>query len=129
MFVGGIDKDRWHEIGYKNFSKNLSVVLFLLLTQMETGITRTTKISEAATRGFLKKTSEKFCNIHKKTPVMECLFNKVAGQRACNFTRKRLQHRCFPMNISKNTYFEEHLQTAASSSSWNLGMIFYQSHK
>ena len=56
MFVGGIEKDQWHEIGYKNFSKNLGVVLFLLLTQMETGITRTTKISEAATRGFLKKT-------------------------------------------------------------------------
>ena len=34
----------------------------------------------------------------------------------CNFNKKRLQHRCFPVNITnfKNIYFEEHLRTAAS---------------
>ena len=34
-----------------------------------------------------------------------------------NCIKKRLQHRCFPLNIEKifkNTYFEEHLLTAAS---------------
>ena len=31
-----------------------------------------------------------------------------------NFIKKRLQHRCFPVNIAKNKYFEEHLRTAAS---------------
>ena len=31
--------------------------------------------------------------------VQESLFNKVACLKACNFTKKRLQHRCFPMNI------------------------------
>ena len=35
---------------------------------------------------------------------------------AYNFIRKRLQHRCFPLNIAKfiNTYFDEHLPMAAS---------------
>ena len=30
-----------------------------------------------------------------------CLFNKVAGLKSCNFIKKRLQHRCFPVNIVK----------------------------
>ena len=47
-----------------------------------------------------KRCSSKFCNIHRKTPVLESLFNKVEGQ-ACNFIEKRLQHRCFPVNIAK----------------------------
>ena len=36
--------------------------------------------------------------------------------QACNFTEKRLQHRCFPLNIAKifkNTYFEEYLLMSA----------------
>ena len=32
--------------------------------------------------------------------MLESLFNKVAGQ-ACNFIKKRLQHRCFPVKIVK----------------------------
>ena len=35
-------------------------------------------------------------NIHRKTPVLESLFNEVAGM---NFIKKRLQQRCFPKNI------------------------------
>ena len=35
-----------------------------------------------------------------KTPVLEPLFNIVASQKACNFTKKRLTHRCFPVNIA-----------------------------
>ena len=34
------------------------------------------------------------------------LFNKVAGLQACNFFKKRLQHRCF-LSILRN--FEEQL--------------------
>ena len=37
------------------------------------------------------------CNIHRKTPVLESLFNKAAGLNAWN----RLQPRCFPVNIAK----------------------------
>ena len=43
----------------------------------------------------------KVCNIHRKTPVLESLFSKVASLEACNFIKKRLQHRCFPVNIAK----------------------------
>ena len=42
-----------------------------------------------------------FCNIHRKTPVSESVFNKVADLKACNLIEKRLQYRCFPVNIEK----------------------------
>ena len=35
-----------------------------------------------------------------KTPVLESRFNKVAGLRPAAIL-KRLQHRCFPMNVAK----------------------------
>ena len=58
--------------------------------------------SEAATRGvLLKSCSQTFCNIYKKTFVLESLFNIVAALRACNFIKKRLQHRRLPVNMAK----------------------------
>ena len=33
--------------------------------------------------------------------MLESLLNKVAGLKACIFIKKRLQHRCFPVNIAK----------------------------
>ena len=54
-----------------------------------------------------------FCNVHKKTPVLEYLFNKIASLKVCNFIQKTLQHRCFPVNIAKylrTAFFTEHLQ-------------------
>ena len=36
-----------------------------------------------------------------KTLVLASLFNKVADLRVYNFIKKRLQHRCFPVNIAK----------------------------
>ena len=44
---------------------------------------------------------EKFRNIYSKTPVLESLFNKVGGLKACNFIKKRLQLRCFSGIIAK----------------------------
>ena len=38
-----------------------------------------------------KRCPWKFRNIHRKTPVLESLFNKVAGLKAYNFIKKRLQ--------------------------------------
>ena len=52
--------------------------------------------------------------------MLKSLFYKVADREACNFIKKRLQNRCFPVNIVKFLrtpiwpYFEEHLRTAAS---------------
>ena len=31
--------------------------------------------------------------------MLESLFNKVAGLKACNFIKKRLQHGCFPVSF------------------------------
>ena len=33
--------------------------------------------------------------------MLESLFNKLAGLQACNFIKKRLQHRRFPVNFVK----------------------------
>ena len=41
------------------------------------------------------------CKFYRKTPVLESIFNKVAGLKACNFIKKRLQHRCFPVKFAK----------------------------
>ena len=60
------------------------------------------------------KYSERFCNIHRKTPVLESLFNNVTGLKVHNFIRKGLHHMCFlAKNIAKfleNTFsaFKEH---------------------
>ena len=34
-------------------------------------------------------------------PVLESLFNNIAGLQACNVIKKRIQHRCFPVHIAK----------------------------
>ena len=49
----------------------------------------------------LLKMTKWFCNIHRKTAVLESRFNKVAGLKACNFIKKGIQHRCFPVNDTK----------------------------
>ena len=36
----------------------------------------------------------------KNTCVGVSFFNKVVGLKACNFIKKRLQHRCFPVIIA-----------------------------
>ena len=44
--------------------------------------------------------------------MFESLCNKVAGQKACNFIKYRLEHRCFSVNIAKSlrtAFFIEHL--------------------
>ena len=40
-------------------------------------------------------------DFYRKTPVLESLFNKLAELKACNFIKKRLQHRCFPVKFAK----------------------------
>ena len=40
-------------------------------------------------------------NIHRKTSVLESLFSKVVSLEPWNFIKKKLQHRCFPVNIAK----------------------------
>ena len=33
--------------------------------------------------------------------LLESIFNKVAALQACIFIKKRLKHKCFPVNIAK----------------------------
>ena len=35
------------------------------------------------------------------TPLLESLFNKVTGLQACNFIKRRLQHKCFHVKFAK----------------------------
>ena len=50
---------------------------------------------------FFKIVFLKVCNIHRKMPLLESLFSKVASLKTCNFIERRLQHGCFPVNIAK----------------------------
>ena len=58
------------------------------------------------------RSSHQMCSIEKavlknfaiytgKTPVLESSFNRLVGFKTCNFHKKRLQHRCFLVNIAK----------------------------
>ena len=51
--------------------------------------------SEAVTGGIIKKLcSKKFRKIHRKTPVNR-------RPEICNFIKRRLQYRCFPVGFAK----------------------------
>ena len=65
-----------------------------------------------------KSCSKRLRNNHIKHLRWILFLKQVATFQPCNFVKERLQHGCFheniPINISKNTYFEEHLRAAAS---------------
>ena len=66
-----------------------------------------------------KAVPKKFLNIHRKTTVLESLFNRVAGLKACNFIKRdsNTATQVFSWEyckIFKNTYSEENLRTTAS---------------
>ena len=68
-------------------------------------------------RNFPKFTEKYLCQ--------SFFFNKVAGLRLATLLKKRLWHRCFPVNsreISKTTFFAEHLWTTVSK------QLFFQKH-
>ena len=55
---------------------------------------------------FLKIGVLKISQISQVTPLLEILFNNIAGPKACNFITNRLQDRWFPMKFAN---FKEHL--------------------
>ena len=60
-------------------------------------------------KGYIEQSSEIF--------YIKAVLNEVADIQDCNFIKKRHKHRCSPVKyceILKNTYSEEHLQTAVS---------------
>ena len=67
------------------------------------------ELAEAATGGVLRN----FAKLTGKHLCQGLFFNKVAGLRPAILFKKRLWHRCFPLNfakIFKNTFFTEHLR-------------------
>ena len=63
------------------------------------------KIKSSRQQMFFKiRCSQKFCNIHRKTPVLEFLFNKIAG----------LQLSCEYCKVFKNSFFHKMPSVAAS---------------
>ena len=57
--------------------------------------------------------SWKFRKFHRKTLVSESPFNKVAGLEACDFVKKRLWHKYFPVKFAKflrTPFFTEHFR-------------------
>ena len=51
--------------------------------------------------------------------VLQFLFNKDAGPRACGFVERRLQHgsfSCVIREVFESTFFDEHLATTTSDS-------------
>ena len=68
-------------------------------------------VRKGVLRNFAKFTGKHLC----QSPV----FNEVAGLRRATLLKKRLCHRCFPVNfckIFKNTFLTEHLRMTASKS-------------
>ena len=68
-------------------------------------------VRKGVLRNFVKFTGKHLCQ--------NLFFNKVAGLRPATLLKKRLWRRCFLLscefwNISKNTFFTEHLWATAS---------------
>ena len=64
---------------------------------------------------YVKSVLRNLTNFTRKHQCQGLFFDKIA-----TLLKKRLRHRCFPMNffqISKGTFFTEHLWTTASSKS------------
>ena len=61
----------------------------------------------------------KFCKSQRKHLCQSFCFNKVAGLQAGNFLRKRLRHRCFPVNLVSFLYCDN-----LGSGIWALRYIY-----
>ena len=60
------------------------------------------KLKSSLLQTFFKiGSSKKFCNIHRKTPVLGSAFNKVAGLKVCNVFKNGLHHQVFSVDIAK----------------------------
>ena len=80
-------------------------------------------VKKTALKNFPKFAEEHLCR--------SVFFNKVAGLRSATLLKKILWHRCFSVNfcdIFQSTYFEEHLQTAASGKIYIYRSITVKNH-
>ena len=65
---------------------------FLLRTSLKTGVKlQMQRLKLPCKKGVFTK----FCKFHRKTTVLKYLL------KSCSFIKKRLQHRCFPVEFTK----------------------------
>ena len=82
-------------------------------------------------RGVLRKRRpQKFRKIHRKIPLPESLFNKVAGISLATLLKKRLWHRWFPMNFAKweHFFYRTHLLEFRFDLSSVISKVFFADH-
>ena len=71
---------------------------------------------------FCKKIcSEKFRKFHGKPSILRSLFNKVADLQTWTFIKKRLQHRCFLVNIVK--FLRTSIRSTSANDCFNISEI------
>ena len=93
-------KIEWFYVSKETNKTNLKsqstfwIILFSFLCNILTTI-RTNRSQMFFEIGVLKVS-----NIHRKTLVLKSLFSEVASLEAYKFIKKRLQHRCFPVNVA-----------------------------
>ena len=88
-----------------NISTNLSplwILLYKYFSSLEIPRNYSTIFRGSHQRCFIKKAILKHSVIFTEKHLCRGLFfDKVAGHQACNFIKKRLQHRCYLVNIRK----------------------------
>ena len=83
------------------FALFVLIVLFFVVVVFSNGF-MTYWYSEAATGGVLsKKVLKDFAKFTGKHLCQSLFFNKVAGFRPATLLKKRVWHRCFPVNFAK----------------------------
>ena len=80
---------------------NLNKIFLPRCTKMFKSHSLTVRRSSLSQMFFKKDFKLKFRKFYKETPVLESLFNKVSGLKACNFIKKRIQHSCFPLKFAR----------------------------
>ena len=78
----------------------LNTALKVIINFTKSFLTRNIVQKQAPEVFCLKRCSQKFDKIHRKTPV-GLFLTKVAGLRPATLLKKRLWHRCFPVNFVK----------------------------
>ena len=90
-------KDKWRHVQF--------IILLYRISQRMTlwlSFVNPRKGRSSHSQMFLwNRCSEIFLKFHRKKPVLVSLLNKVADLKVCNFIKKRLQHRRFPVKFRK----------------------------
>ena len=105
---------------YQNICYYCSQSFGILWTMLLYSTNCSKAIEAVVWRSSLKRCSLKFRKIHRKTPVPESLFNKVAGS-ACNFIKNETLAQVFSCEfceISNNVFFLQNTSGGCFSQNW-----------